>query len=197
MEGKEIREEEAEAMLVLIPKEAHPTTMRGFRPLSLCNMTLKVVSKIIFNRLKSVLKSLISPCQASFVSGMQGIDNVVLCQKFVHSLRFTTAKKGAVVIKVDIGKAYGHIDWGFIIRKTLEDAKILGNLSYVIMQLISKGSCMLLWNGETTNMINPSGELRHGDPLSPYVRSLHGMTRTLVGEENGRRETKAGESFQE
>src|SRR4051812_33057995 len=103
---------------------------------------------------------------------MQGVDNAVLCQEFVHSLTSTKAKKGAVVIKLDIEKAYGHMDWGFI-RQTLEDAKILGNLSYAIMKLISRGSCMLLWNGKTTNMIKPSRESRQGDPLCPYLFVLY------------------------
>lgn len=74
-----VPKEAADATLVLIPKETKPTNMRGFRPLSICNVTYKLASKVIVNRLKGIMKELISPCQASFVPGRQAVDNVVIC----------------------------------------------------------------------------------------------------------------------
>lgn len=62
MAGGEIPHAAMEATLVLIPKESYTTTIHGFRPLSLCNVPVKVISKVIINRLKDVLKKLISPC---------------------------------------------------------------------------------------------------------------------------------------
>lgn len=66
LEGEEIHEEATEAILVLIPNELQPSTMPGFRPLSLCNAVYKLASKIFMNRLTEVWKSLISPYQESF-----------------------------------------------------------------------------------------------------------------------------------
>lgn len=94
--------EAAEAALVLIPKEAKSCNIRGFRPLSLCNVSYKLVSKVIVNRLKLLKKELISPCQASFVPGRQGLDNAVICQEFVHTLRYTKARRGTAIIKLDL-----------------------------------------------------------------------------------------------
>lgn len=76
--GGEMPDSVAEVLLVLIPKETKPTAIRGFRPLSLCNTALKLVSKIIVSRLKEVWKSITSPFQASFVPDRQSVDNVVL-----------------------------------------------------------------------------------------------------------------------
>lgn len=50
--------------------------------------------KTIANRLKILLKNLVGPNQASFIPGRQSLDNVIVCQEIVHSLRYTTAKKG-------------------------------------------------------------------------------------------------------
>lgn len=61
LEGGEIPEGAAEALLLLRPKETKPSTMRGFRPLSLCNTVYKLASKRIVNRLMEVWKGLIAP----------------------------------------------------------------------------------------------------------------------------------------
>lgn len=68
-EDGNISEGAAEALLVLIPKGTRPCNIRGFRPLSLCNVAYKLTSKVIVNRLKSIMKQLISPCQVIFVPG--------------------------------------------------------------------------------------------------------------------------------
>lgn len=168
IEEGDVPEEAAEAILVLIPKEAKPSSMRGFCPLSICNVTFKLVSKIIVNRLRDIMKELTSPCQSSFVPGHQALDNVVICQVVVHTMKRTKSRKGMVVLKVDLEKAYDQLEWGFV-GQTLEDAGEPGELSNVILKLISSGSCRLAWNSDATDSIKPSKGLRQGDPLSPYL----------------------------
>lgn len=102
MEGGEIKEDAAQALLVLIPKETKPNNMRSFRPLSLCNTACKVVVKVLVNRLMEAWKTLISPYQASFVPGHKSNDNVIICNEFGHSFRYTRARRGAMMIKVDL-----------------------------------------------------------------------------------------------
>lgn len=110
IEEREISYEATEATLMLIHKEAKPSIMHGFWPLSLCNVTYKLASKIIVNRLKDVMKELISQCQASIVPGHERLDNAVVCQEFVHSMRYRRAKKRMIVIKVDLEKAYDRLE---------------------------------------------------------------------------------------
>lgn len=65
-------------LLVLIPKVEHPTSLSMFRPISLCTVAYKTVTKIIANRLQALLPELISPHQTSFVPGCHIIDNIVV-----------------------------------------------------------------------------------------------------------------------
>ena len=44
----------------LIPKTNHPTRMTEFHPISQCNVTYKLISKVLANRLKTVMSSIIS-----------------------------------------------------------------------------------------------------------------------------------------
>lgn len=62
MNGGTIPDLASEVSLVLIPRSPHPTSMCGFRPLSLRNISIKLVSKIIMKRVKEASKTLISPC---------------------------------------------------------------------------------------------------------------------------------------
>lgn len=68
--------------LVLIPKVENPETVSNFRPVSLCNIVYKVISKVIVNRLKPVLKDCISKNQRAFSPGRSIMDNILI----VHEL---------------------------------------------------------------------------------------------------------------
>lgn len=58
--GGKLLKELNQTNLILIPKLAHPTKLYQFRPISLCDFILKVITKILTNHLKKFLKHLIS-----------------------------------------------------------------------------------------------------------------------------------------
>lgn len=135
-----------EAFLVVIPKEEHPTSMQTFRPLSLCNVPIKFVSKMVVHWLKPLLKDLITPNQASFIPGRHITDNIIICQEIVHSLRYTKAIKRGMIMKLDLEKAYDRMEWSFI-EEMLHDVALPVSLINVIMGSIRSNSCRILWNG--------------------------------------------------
>lgn len=55
-------------MIALIPKVSNPKKVIEFRPISLCNVIYKLILKVLANRLKRVLPSVISECQKCFCS---------------------------------------------------------------------------------------------------------------------------------
>ncbi|KAH9745843.1 reverse transcriptase domain-containing protein [Citrus sinensis] len=146
-------------LLVLIPKVEHPTSLKMFRPISLCTVAYKTVTKIIANRLQDVLPEIIGPHQTSFVHGRHIIDNIVVAQEVVHSMRRKTGKQGLMAIKVDLEKAYDRLNWSFIFE-TLQLAGLPIKLSRLIMECVTTVKMSILWNGEATKEFSPGRGIR-------------------------------------
>lgn len=73
--------------IVLIPKVPNSENTSQFRRISLCNNSYKILSKMLANRLKSLLPSMISHNQNAFVPGRQIQDNILLAHESFHYLK--------------------------------------------------------------------------------------------------------------
>lgn len=89
--------------LTLILKEQGADTPDKFWPNSLCNVILKIITKVLANRLKPLLPNLISLEQTSFVEGRQTLDGIIMAHEMIHSLKKT--KTLGMILKVDLAKA--------------------------------------------------------------------------------------------
>lgn len=90
----------------LLPKIANPSRMQYMRPISLCSVQYKIISKILCNRLKTILPEIISETQGAFVSGRIISENILIAHEMIHGLRTNTkVSEGWMTIKTDMSKA--------------------------------------------------------------------------------------------
>ncbi|XP_074320432.1 uncharacterized protein LOC141657179 [Silene latifolia] len=152
----------------LIPKIPSPQSITNFRPISLCNTTYKTVTKILVNRLKPFMHSLISPNQGSSIPGRGTDANFIIASEILHSMHTSKSKLGWFALKLDLEKAFDRLEWDFV-RTCLIAVNIDPETISLIMSCISTTSAFVTFNGTPLDTFTPSRGIRQGDPLSPYL----------------------------
>jgi hypothetical protein len=155
--------------IVLIPKVASPEELGQFRPINLCNVIFKIISKVVANRLKVVLPEIISKEQSAFVPGRLIIDNIITAYECLHFMKQKKAQDlRCCALKLDMKKAYDRVEWNYLQAITLK----LGFhqlLVQLIMRLVSSNSFSVLLNGDCLSSFKPTRGIHQGDPISPYL----------------------------
>ena len=98
--------------LVLIPKKGGAKELKDIRPICLVEGIYKWMEKVMANRLKKVLLKVISKAQNAFVEGRQILDAILVANEAIDSI--LKSSRGAFVCKLDLEKAYDHVDWSFL-----------------------------------------------------------------------------------
>ena len=100
--------------ITLIPKLESSEAPHHYRPISLCNVSYKIIAKILANRVKPLLNKIISPLQGAFAPRRLINDNIMLAYEILHSFKKKKGKASYMAVKLDMEKAYDRLEWDFI-----------------------------------------------------------------------------------
>ncbi|CAM8944275.1 unnamed protein product [Rhodiola kirilowii] len=110
-----LNKEVNETLVVLVPKVKKVERVEQLRPIRLCNVVMKLITKVLANRLKVLLPQIISYSQSAFIGRRKITDNILLTHKLSHSMQCKNKlKTGYMSLKLDMRKAYDRIEWKFL-----------------------------------------------------------------------------------
>ena len=140
---------------------------KNWRPISLLNVTYKLASAVISNRLKNVLDKVIHENQKRFIAGRFLGENV----RLIYDVLFESKKQNisGLLLSIDFEKAFDTVSWKFI-SKVLDYLILEGLMIKTWISLFQNGaeSC-ILQNGFMSDFFFLKRGCRQGDPISPYI----------------------------
>jgi hypothetical protein len=150
--------------LVLIPKLDNADNVNDYRPIAIANFKFKLISKIIADRLASVMPAITSIQQRGFIKGRSIKDCICLTSEAINVLQ-KRSFGGNLAIKVDIAKAFDTIQWSFLLR-VLKAFGFNQKFCQWIHSILQSAKMSIAINGKQHGFFNCSRGVRQGDPSS-------------------------------
>ena len=146
-------------VITLIPKVRDANNVKPFRPICLLNVSFKIFTKLLIDRLSTKAQDLVAPSQTAFIKGRYIVDGVVMLHEVVHELH--SKKMQGVLFKIDFEKAYDSISWDFV-EEVLTRKGFDHKLKHWIMSTIKEGKVCININGENGPYFKTHRGLRQG-----------------------------------
>jgi hypothetical protein len=155
-------------IITLVPK-TYAIKIQNYRPICLLNVSFKILTKVLTNRIALLANKIIRPSQTAFVPWRYILERVVTLHETLHELH--RKNKDGIILKLDFEKAYDKIRWPFL-QQVLRMKGFSDVWCSWIQKVVSKGSVAVKVNDEYGDYFQTKKGVRQGDPLSPILFNI-------------------------
>ena len=173
-----------EGEIALLYKKKDPRDIRNYRPITLLNADYKIVAKVMGERLKQTLDSIISPPQTGFVPKRQITDNTHLL-KLVQAYLDETDEEGIMVF-LDCEKAFDRCSWDYLHKSmhALGYGPVMCNFIRLLTDVNESPRRRIKANGQKGPWFSLQSGVAQGCPLSPilFLFITEGLSRMVLAD---------------
>ncbi len=156
-------------MKIIYKKKGDKTNLKNFRPITMLNTDFKILAKVLANRLKNVMPSIIETNQAYSVKGRDIADITSSIRDIIGYIK--EKENNAYVISLDFEKAFDRVEHGFlfsVLKKFGFGENFIKWIVILYTDILTEVKC----NGFLTQPFKVSRSIRQGCPLSALLYSL-------------------------
>lgn len=161
------------AYIKVLPKHCKDLSLpASYRPISLINVDLKLLSKIMADRLAAILPRLIAPTQTGFVRGRSAVSNIRKVVAVLDELALRPeAHSSPALLTIDVEKAFDNVGWEWL-NKVLDRLGVSGPFRAFLSSLYAKPLARIYTPGHLSDIFPLQKGTRQGCPLSPLLFNL-------------------------
>ena len=200
---EELSPTQRRGVIKLLPKkDKNPAWVRNLRPITLLNVDLKILTRTLAIRLKTVIHNLINKDQQAFVYGRY-LGNSLL-DLYAIAANAIDTDENVLAISLDIEKAFDSVNWDFLYKLLYAYGFPAQYVQWI--KLMHTGKELRIFNnGHSSSPVHVSNGLAQGCSMSPllFIICIEALARVIrendqiegVSVENaemGRREKKVG-----
>ena len=156
-----------QAIITLLFKKDDPELLKNWIPISLLNVDYKILTKVLVNRIKPLMSTVVNSDQCSSVPGRSSEDNATLLRDITDYLE-VHENQACAFISIDQEKAFDYVDWDFLDR-VLHNMNFGPKFRSMITCIYKDIQSAILSNGYVSQSFPVERGVRQGCPLSPLL----------------------------
>lgn len=154
---------------LLLKKDKDPTQCGSYRPISLLNVDVKILAKVLACRLERLLPKIISDDQTGFIKNRHSFSNIRRLAAIVYSPSASPCPE--VVLSLDAEKAFDRVEWSYLFNVLKRFG--FGNIFVQWVKLLYHSPLASIQTNYSRSDYFPlTRGTRQGCPLSPLLFAI-------------------------